>query len=352
MAAMDRPDTSRRPADELLEREHELTLLDALVDGAAAGEAGLVVVEGRAGIGKSRLLAAARERASAAGFRALSARGTELERDFPFGAVRQLFEPLRADPEEWERAFAGAAAGARSVFEAPAFAEGEEGGGASFAVLHGLYWLAANLSAEAPLALLVDDLHWVDPPSLRFLAYLTPRLEGLPVLLATGVRAGEPGVEPALMADLVTAPSTTVISPGPLTTEGVTELVRRRLGSDPDAAFVGACEQATGGNPLLISQLISSLASEGVEPTADQAEMVRAIGPRAVSRTILLRLARLDPTAAAVAHAVAILGESADVRHVAALAGLDEPAVASATATLARADILRADDPARASSTR
>src|SRR3954470_10710042 len=94
----------------LLERERELETLAALIEGAAEGRSGVALVEGRAGIGKSRLIAAAREQAADAGVGTLAARGTDLERDFPFGVVRQLFEPLRAtDPEGWERWLSGAA---------------------------------------------------------------------------------------------------------------------------------------------------------------------------------------------------------------------------------------------------
>ena len=57
--------------------------------------------------------------------------------------------------------------------------------------MHGLYWLVANLAAEAPLALLVDDAHWADTPSLRFLAYLARRLDGLAAMLIASVRTGE-----------------------------------------------------------------------------------------------------------------------------------------------------------------
>src|SRR5687767_9931441 len=121
---------TRRPmTDLLLERDSELATLDGMVSAAAGGEAGLAVVEGRAGIGKSRLLLATRDRAQDAGLRVLTARGTELERECPFGGRRQVVEPLRAEPETWERAFAGAAAGARTVFEAPVFDAAEAGGG-------------------------------------------------------------------------------------------------------------------------------------------------------------------------------------------------------------------------------
>src|SRR5688500_11008656 len=122
---------------DLLERERELAELDALVMDAKAGEARLALIEGPAGIGKTQLAAELRRRAEKAGMRVLAARGSELEQEFPFGVVRQLFEPILD-----EAAFAGAAAAARPVFAAP----GEDPGGeaASFSTLHGLYWLALN----------------------------------------------------------------------------------------------------------------------------------------------------------------------------------------------------------------
>ena len=79
-------------------------------------------------------------------------------------------------------------------------ASGDAGGDVSFAVLHGLYWLTVNLSAERPLLLAVDDLQWCDHPSLRFLAYLARRLDGLPVLVACGVRSSEPESTPPCSA--------------------------------------------------------------------------------------------------------------------------------------------------------
>ena len=70
-----------------------------------------------------------------------------------------------------------------------------DGGDASFAALHGLYWLTVNLAGGRPLLLAIDDLHWADRPSLRFLAYLARRLEGLPVLVAASLR-GRPSRTP------------------------------------------------------------------------------------------------------------------------------------------------------------
>ena len=81
----------------LLERSVELGVIRAAVEAVAAGEGRAVVVEGPAGIGKTALVAAARENAREAGLRPLAARGTELERAFGFGVVRQLLEPAVHD---------------------------------------------------------------------------------------------------------------------------------------------------------------------------------------------------------------------------------------------------------------
>jgi DNA-binding CsgD family transcriptional regulator len=321
----------------LLERDAELAALDAAVAAAAGGSGQLVVIGGPAGIGKTGLLAGLRERA-AAELRVLPARASELEREFGFGVVRQLFEPAVAGRAA---ALAGAAAPAAQVFGSP---DAEHGGVTSFAALHGLFWLAADLAAERPLLLAVDDLHWCDRPSLRFLAYLARRLEGLPVLLAATLRTGEPPTDPALLAEVVHDPAAIALQPGPLSEVGVAALVAERLGA-ADPAFSAACHEATGGNPLLLRQLLRALEAERVSPDASRVDVVRAVGPRAASSTVLVRLARLAHRAVAVARSVSVLGESAELPAVAALAGLDEPAVAAATGELARAEILRPDLP-------
>ena len=62
----------------------------------------------------------------------------------------------------------------------------------TFAVLHGLYWLCANLAQRGPVLLAVDDAHWADAPSLRFLAYLARRIDDLPVVVVCAQPPGRP----------------------------------------------------------------------------------------------------------------------------------------------------------------
>jgi DNA-binding NarL/FixJ family response regulator len=327
----------------LVERESELDALTTLVDGLAAGKSRAALIEGPAGIGKTRLLAEARRVAEERGIPSLGARGSELEREFPFGVVRQLIEPALLQRPNRTELFEGAAEIAQAVFAPP----GTEslGGDASFAVLHGLYWLTLDLVGDRPLLLTIDDLHWCDRPSLRMLAYVVRRLEGIPLLIVATLRTNEPGTDPALLAEIAHDPMTDRVQPGPLSSAAMPALVERRLGSAPDGAFAAACHDATGGNPLLLDELLKGLASEGVEPRSDRVSVVRDLGPRAVSRAVLLRLARLSDAEVAVARALAVLGEGAEVAQVAALTGLDEATVAVATGELMRVEILRREPP-------
>ena len=116
--------------------------------------------------------------------RVLRARGAQLEQEFAFGVVRQLFEPALAARADAERGavLQGAGGAGRRPARAPGATRRtpRRPADSSFAVLHGLYWLCANLAAERPLCLVVDDAHWADTPSLRYLAFLLPRLEELP----------------------------------------------------------------------------------------------------------------------------------------------------------------------------
>jgi hypothetical protein len=95
----------------LVERERELRELARLIDDARAGDGRLALIEGPAGIGKTRLFHEVRPYAEEVGVRILAARGGELERDFGFGIVRQLLEPVlqRSDPETRADLLAGAA---------------------------------------------------------------------------------------------------------------------------------------------------------------------------------------------------------------------------------------------------
>jgi DNA-binding CsgD family transcriptional regulator len=337
-------------AGQLLERSEELARIESALSEARSGQGTFVVIEGPAGIGKTALLAAARTAAANGGMRVLRSRGTELERDFAFGVVRQLFEPPLAEASELERAelleaAAGVAAGLLGLPGAPA-ADGPPTSGVdpSFAVLHGLYWLCANLAAVGPLCLVVDDAHWADAASLRYLAFLLTRLEELDAALVVATRPLEAGTDAELLAAVTTDSSADVIRLPPLTSAAVAELVESRLTGVPDPVFVDACLRATRGTPFLMRLLVEALSEGGIAPTTESARHVERIGARTVGHSIRLRLRRLPEHAGRLARALAVL-EQGDLLQTARLAELDEAEASDAAELLTTAGILESGRP-------
>nr|QLK00690.1 AAA family ATPase [Micromonospora carbonacea] len=318
------------------------TLVDIALGTTTATDGQIVVVSGTAGIGKSRLLAEAVHRLSRQGRAVALARAAPIERDFAYGVVRQLFEAeLRAGTGTGrERLLAGAAAQAAGVFGPDAAAAGPLG---DLAVLHGLYWLVVNACADTPRILIIDDVQYADAPTLRLLAYLRPRLDGLPLTLVLAHTVGSP--VPDTLAELLHAPGTRIVRPEPLTLPGGTALLAAVFGIRPDRAFAAVCHEATGGNPLLLTQLAHSCVTQGIRPISEDAEQVATLRPAAVADRMGMHLAALPAEVVAVAYAVALLGEGADLPAVAAVAGTGIEAAATAADRLVQARLLvRAPD--------
>jgi DNA-binding CsgD family transcriptional regulator/tetratricopeptide (TPR) repeat protein len=323
----------------LLERSGELGRIESALAEARSGRGTFLVLEGPAGIGKTALLAAARTAAAESGMRVLRSRGTELERDFSFGVARQLFEPSLVEASELERAdfLHGAAGVAASLLGLPGAPPTDVpppwGVDPSFAILHGLYWLCANLSAAGPLCVTVDDAHCADAASLRYLAFLLTRLEELDAVLVVATRPPDAGTDAELLTTVLTDPSAQVIELSPLTGAAVAELLEARLGGAPDSALVDTCVRVTRGMPFLVRELVDALSEGGIDS-----------GVQTVGRSVRLRLRRLPEHAGSLARALAVLEES-DLLHAARLAGLEELEAADAADLLEAAGILEPGRP-------
>jgi DNA-binding CsgD family transcriptional regulator len=325
----------------LLEREGELAEIERLVGGVCSGLGELLVVESPAGAGKTRLIEAVCEAASERRMAVLATTASELERDLAFGVVRSLFESSLAHltPTRRRMLLSGAAG-----LAAPVVSPRRSAAGASSvdpaSVLHGLFWLTSNLAEHGPLVVAIDDAHWADRPSLRFAAYLARRLDDLGVLLAVALRPREPGVEEHLISALTDHRRANVLRPAPLSELAVATLVSKRFADAPDERFCAACHAATGGNPFLVGELLSALASDRLEPVAANAERIGELGSSSVARAVLARLTRIGRQAVGLAQAVAVLGGRTELRHAAALAGLESAPAARAADALARTEVL------------
>jgi DNA-binding CsgD family transcriptional regulator len=327
----------------LLERANESGALASLIDGVCHGTSAVGVIEAAAGLGKSRLIVHGREQAAAAGITVFTATAREIERDFGFGIVAQLLTTVgRIDADQ---PLAEVAAPVMAIVAPERHTTTQSGVAPTFAALHGLYRLVTRLAEQQPLLLAVDDLHWCDAASLRFLAYLRNRLDDLPILLLCSMRPNEPSTDPAALHGLLGDPSTIWLRPRPLSVAASTTLIEAALAEMPDSEFAVSCHRITAGNPLLLEQLVSALAAEGVTPGVAHLPALEEIGAAAVGSSVLLRLGRLGDAAGRTAAALAVLGDGAELPHVADLAGLDVAAAARALAALARIDLVRVQPP-------
>jgi hypothetical protein len=323
----------------LLERDDVLAVIEGLVARAGDG-GGAILLQASAGMGKTALLdelrASASARASAGGVSVLAARGIDLEQNFPLGVVRQLLQPTlhRAAADERERWLAGAAATAEAVLRGDAAAAIEEG-----AAFNALYWLVAAMTADRPLALVVDDLHWCDLESLRWIGFLVRRLEGLSLAVVLATRPPEATPPERAFTALQEDPHVRTVALHPLSEAATRSLVRGRYDAADDS-FAAACHEASGGNPFLLRELLSAARDDGVAPSAANVGRVASLASAGLQRAVHVRLAALGEDAAGVARATALLGVGASVSLVAGFTRTPVEEVATAAQALQRVDLL------------
>ncbi len=334
----------------LVEREAELAVIEDALSDAREGVGRVVLIEAPAGKGKSRLMTITGDLARESDMQVLGAHGSELERDFPFGVAIQLFAPRwnAADADARASLLAGPARHAGGLLSgalAPMTPTGEDD---AYAMIHGLFCMCTNLVLPAgpdddpqPLAILVDDAHWADRPSLRFLGYLAGRIEELPITLVVATRSGEELADRQAYAALRRAASPATLTPGSLSPDGVAALVRSVF-PDPDPAFCAACRQLTNGDPFLLVQLLEQVRREGSGPTSTTAARLGELTPDAVLQSVLDRLDALPADARAVARAISILGPTVSLALVGELAGLGEARVSAAADALAAVHLFHA----------
>lgn len=329
----------------LLEREDDARVLRDAVGAARAGTGGVVLVRGAAGLGKTRLLDLAARLGRDAGMTVLGAGGSALERDFPFGVVFRLLEGrLRRTPEdERARVFEGSAALAAPMLLGGQPVEQALAAGSEASLVYALQRVVTNVGAERPLVLVVDDLHWADALSIRLLVQLAAQVTELELLVVAATRPREPAAHTDLLDQLAAQANVQLLQPRALSVAASEVLVRGSAARS--AAFTQACFEETGGNPLLLRQLLGALQAEGVEGTDADVPRVQEIGPEAVGYGVAATLARLGPGCASLATAVAVLADDTELGPAAALAGLDGAAAARAAAALQDAGLF--DDAAR-----
>lgn len=260
-----------------------------------------MVVEGAAGTGKTAMVEAARRFGRDAGLLSLRACCSELEHDFAFGAIRQLLAPALAALSSDVRSGLLAEAPLAAIAAVGSLRPADQRPGQAQEVMYGLHRLLSVLTSSRPVQLLIDDGQWADLPSLRWLHYLLPRLEGLAVQVVVAIRTGE---TPSL-PDNLCFPGTPRLSLRPLGRASIARLAQDRLAREVPDAFVDDCLHATGGNPLFLLALLDEVSRREVDPGSGA---VHDVGSALVARSIRRRLVTLPPAATRYAEALAVLG--------------------------------------------
>lgn len=319
----------------IFERGRELDTADEALRSAAGGEGGSVlVIEGPAGIGKTRLAEVIVERADSSGFGVHRAQGDELEVGFAYGVLRQLLSSMLEPHQLSDRP---------SVPEGPdqltsVLTDGVTGTGSdALGIYYGFYRLLQDLAEGRPRLVCVDDAHWSDVRSLHALRFATRRLEEQSVVTVVTFRPSQDTEQTDLIRQLSQLPAAHRLLLSPLGPDAVSELAGSILGEEPDPDFVRELQRVTGGNPFLVTEVLAG-AERGRCEVTTSSDLETQV-PDRVIESVQQRIKACGEPAERLAEAVAILGEGS-LRDAARLASLDLSKAALASDALAAAQIL------------
>ena len=319
-------------------RKDELAALRTAAAVAARGPGGVVLITGEAGLGKSALLARARDQLTASGWLAVTGSCPETEGAPPAWAwVQVLRELARHLPAEQVSATVAAEISDYSRLarypgarvspvpdedvpdEEQETAVGDTAAGRFRLHRAVVTWLRAA-AARQPIAVFLDDLHNADAETSVLLESLATELAGSRVLLAAAYRPADAGGRlDDVLAALARRTPLRLNLPG-LPPPDVAALVRVVHGGQLDEQTLNVLAERTGGNPFYIRETARLLASEGALAVAEEV-------PEGVRDVLRKRLARLPAPAVTVLRLAAVAGREADVDVLVAAADADEDAV-------------------------
>jgi DNA-binding CsgD family transcriptional regulator len=316
----------------LYERTAEISAIDAALDRLGERRGSCLVLNGRAGRGKSALVQYAVDRARESGARTWVVRARHLSSAAPFEVLRRLLGPAVEEAGGVD-ALDGAAR-----FAIPLFTPGAD---LSHGVDYGCQWLVAWLAERSPLVLAIDDAHWADGASLRVLLDVQADISVQPVTMIVASRPVENPEVQRLLAAMAAEPDCQVLAPGPLSREAVADIVSEKLGRPADTAFINECLKVSRGNAFYLHELLRPYQTDS-QP--NRQAFVRN-GTLSLRRTVAWRLAELGHEATVLAQAAAVLGDGCSLHLAAELAGLDQADAVLQASRLEVASIFRHGDP-------
>ncbi len=302
----------------LVGRGLELQTLARCLHRVATGRPATVLIEGEAGIGKTRLLHEAL--AGEHGLQVLSAGGEELERTRPFGVLVDALD-LRvgaADPQR--AAIAGLLRGGSPQDSEATSATIAAGSNVAYRVVEDIVSLMQRLASGGPVVLALDDLQWADPSTVVALHAVTRRLRYVPLGIVCAYRPSPRSPELARFIEAQSSAGATQLTLDGLGEHDVATLTAAVVGAPPGPTLRAQLQRGHG-NPFYVLELLEALAAADDLPiVGGRAEASGAALPRSLRLVLLRRLSSLPVETVEVLTLAAVLGASFDVGQLALLA--------------------------------
>jgi DNA-binding CsgD family transcriptional regulator/tetratricopeptide (TPR) repeat protein len=325
----------------MLGREAETRALVEALDRVASGASAIVLIEGEAGIGKTRLLQDALQDARARGMQVVAGRAEELERTRPFGLLAAAFGCAPSSPDPRRAAIAALLATHGPGDQGPITVTSDPG--LQFRTVDAFGDLAEELALSGPLVIGVDDLQWADPSSLLTLATVNRRLAYLQVALIGCLRPAPRVADLDRLCGALEAVGARRLALGPLADSAVQELVADTIAAEPGPGLLTEIAGAAG-NPLFVTELLGALVQEGaIETAGGRAEVAEAILPPTLRLTILRRLSFLPDDTLQALQTASILGSAFSLIDLATVADRTALGLTTALTEAIRTGVLRDD---------
>lgn len=295
----------------LVGRECELALAASAVRDLSEGRASALVIEGEAGIGKTRLVKDVVEDARSRRVAVYAGQAHPFERTRPFGVVAEALGLSRRSADPRRAAIGELLRGTRK----PAQAAGD----VQYRVVEEILDLVERTCSEGPMLLVAEDVHWADSASLVTIQSIARQLPLAALLVVVTARSSPQPVQVERLVDDLVAAGAHKMQLQPLSADEVAVLARDVLGALPGPGLAAMLAKA-GGNPLWAAAIVRSLADEGlVRRAGDVIDVTTPELPASLGELVVRRLHDLPGDTLELLRVTAVLGDAVSLRDVAAV---------------------------------
>ncbi len=292
-------------------RTAELSLLEEEFGRISRGGGRTVLVEGEAGIGKTRLFDEAILLAEPLGFKVLRGVAEQLEVGRPFGAFADALEIGRSDDAAHAR-IADLLYGAANSSDAPV----GDAPGARYVLIEEILGLIERCTSDGPVALIIEDLHWADGSTVLMVGAIARRLTDVPLAMLVSLRPEPRTPNLDRLVELLLSKGGVHVPLTPLTQEAVHGIAEAAVGASI-GVHLGAQLDGARGNPLFVLELLRALSEDGaITIEGGIAETRPSSLPSSLRLTLLRRVSSLAPATLEMLRAASILGANFEFAHL------------------------------------